>query len=151
MRITYGYSKDKRPDLKQFVFATLCVDRAVPIWGTPEDGNVSDKTVNNTLLSNIATFLGKHGVAPGAYIYVADAALGTAENLAALGDTLFITRLPATYNECGRLIAAAVAHNAWEDVGVLAPIRSRPSIVLRLLIKPRRARSRSMGRSIEPW
>src|SRR2546429_5761931 len=32
-RITYGYSKDKRPDLKQCVFATLCVDRAVPIWG----------------------------------------------------------------------------------------------------------------------
>ena len=61
--ITYGYSKDKRPDLKQFVFATLCVDRAVPIWGTPEDGNASDKTVNDTM-SNIATFLGKHGVAP---------------------------------------------------------------------------------------
>ena len=129
-RITYGYSKDKRPDLKQFVFATLCVDRAVPIWGTPEDGNASDKTVNNTLLSNIATFLGKHGVAPGAYIYVADAALVTADNLAALGDTLFITRLPATYNECGRLIAAAVAHNAWEDVGVLAqtkPTKHRPA------------------------
>jgi len=119
-RITYGYSKDKRPDLKQFVFSTLCVDRAVPLWGTPEDGNASDKTVNNTLLSNIATFLGQHGVAPGAYIYVADAALVTEENLAALGDTLFITRLPATYNECGRLIAEAVAHNAWEDVGVLA-------------------------------
>jgi transposase len=96
--ITHGYSKDKRPDLKQFVFATLCVDRAVPILGTPEDGNASDKTVNNTLLSNIATFLGQHGVAPGAYIYVADAALVTAGNLAALGDTLFITRLPATYN-----------------------------------------------------
>jgi transposase len=89
--ITHGYSKDKRPDLKQFVFATLCVDRAVPIWGTPEDGNASDKTVNNTL---------------------------------------FITRLPATYNECGRLIAEAVAHNAWEDVGVLAhtkPTKHRPA------------------------
>jgi len=128
--ITYGYSKDKRPDLKQFVFATLCVDRAVPIWGTPEDGNASDKTLNNTLLSNIATFLGQHGVAPGAYIYVADAALVTEDNLAALGDTLFITRLPATYNECGRLIAEAVAHNAWEDVGVLAhtkPTKQRPA------------------------
>jgi len=128
--ITHGYSKDQRPDLKQFVFAMLCVDRAVPIWGTPEDGNASDKTVNNTLLSNIATFLGKHGVAPGAYIYVADAALVTADNLAALGDTLFITRLPATYNECGRLIAEAVAHNAWEDVGVLAhtqPTKHRPA------------------------
>jgi transposase len=94
--ITYGYSQDKRPDLKQFVFSTLCVDRAVPLWGTPEDGNVSEKTVNTTLLSNLAACLAKHGVAPGASIDVADAALVTEENLAALGDTLFITRLPAT-------------------------------------------------------
>src|SRR6266700_5296143 len=119
-RITYGYSKAKRPDLQQFVFSTLCVDRAVPIWGTPEDGHASDKTVHNTLLSNIATFLAQHGVAPGASISVADAALVTEENLAALGDTLFISRLPATYNECGRLITEAVAHNAWAEVGVLA-------------------------------
>jgi transposase len=128
-QITYGYSKDKRPDLKQFVLSTLCVDRAVPLWGKPEDGNASDKTVNNTLLSNIATFLAQHGVAPGAYIYVADAALVTEDNLAALGDTLFITRLPATYNECGRLIAEAVAHHTWEDVGILAhtkPTKNRP-------------------------
>ena len=127
--ITHGYSKDKRPDLKQFVFSTLCVDRAVPLWGKPEDGNASDKTVNNTVLSDIATFLAKHGVAPGAYIYVADAALVTEDNLAALGDTLFISRLPATYNECGRLITEAVAHNTWEDVGVLAhtkPSKHRP-------------------------
>ena len=127
--ITHGYSKDKRPDLKQFVFSTLCVDRAVPLWGKPEDGNASDKTVNNSVLSDIATFLAKHGVAPGAYIYVADAALVTEDNLAALGDTLFISRLPATYNECGRLITEAVAHNTWEDVGVLAhtkPTKHRP-------------------------
>ena len=133
--ITHGYSKDKRPDLKQFVFSTLCVDRAVPLWGKPEDGNASDKTVNNTLLSTIATFLGQHGVAPGAYIYVADAALVTEDNLAALGDTLFITRLPATYNECGRLIAEAVAHNAWEAVGVLAhtkPTKHRPATSYRV-------------------
>ena len=128
--ITHGYSKDKRPDLKQFVFSTLCVDRAVPLWGTPEDGNASDKTINNSLLSDIATFLAQHGVAPGAYIYVADAALVTEANLAALGDTLFISRLPATYSECGRLIAEAVAHNTWEEVGILAhtkPTAHRPA------------------------
>src|SRR5262245_3141124 len=127
--ITHGYSKDKRPDLKQFVFSTLCVDRAVPLWGKPEDGNASDKTVHNTVLSGIATSLATHGVAPGAYIYVADAALVTADNLAALGDTLCITRFPATYNECRRRIAEAVAHNAWEEVGVLAhtnPTKHRP-------------------------
>lgn len=125
-RITYGYSQDKRPDLKQFVFSTLCVDRAVPLWGKPEEGNASDKTVHHTLLSDIAAFLAKYGVAAGAYIYVADAALVTEAKLAALGDTLFITRFPATYNECGRLMAEAVAHNAWDEIGVLA--HTKPTV-----------------------
>jgi transposase len=128
-QVTYGYSKDKRPDLKQFVLSTLCVDRAVPIWGKAEDGNASDKTLNTALLSEIAQLLASHGVAPGAYIYIADAALVTEDNLTALGDTLFITRLPATYSECGRVIAEAVAHNQWEEVGVLAqtpPTKHRP-------------------------
>src|SRR5919199_206480 len=128
-QMTYGYSKDKRPDLKQFVLSTLCVDRAVPIWGKPEDGNASDKTLNATLLSEIAQLLAQYGVQPGAYIYMADAALVTEDNLAALRDTLFITRLPATYSECGRVIAEAVAHNHWEEVGVLAqtpPTKQRP-------------------------
>jgi transposase len=129
LQVTYGYSKDKRPDLKQFVLSTLCVDRAVPIWGKPEDGNASDKTLNTTLLSEIAALLAQYGVQPGAYIYIADAALVTEDNLAALGDTLFITRLPATYSECGRVIAEAVARNQWEEVGVLAqtpPTQHRP-------------------------
>jgi hypothetical protein len=46
------------------------VDRAVPIWGKPEDGNASDKPLNTTLLSEIAQLLARHGVAPGAYIYI---------------------------------------------------------------------------------
>src|SRR5262245_20178449 len=128
-QVTYGYSKDKRPDLKQFVLSTLCVDRAVPIWGKPEDGNASDKTLNTTLLSEIAQLLAQYGVQPGAYIYIADAALVTEDRLAALRDTLFITRLPATYSECGRVIAEAVAANHWEEVGVLAqtpPTKHRP-------------------------
>src|SRR5499433_841716 len=128
-QMTYGYGKDKRPDLKQFILSTLCVDRAVPIWGKPEDGHASDKTLNRTLLSEIAQLLAQHGVQPGAYIYIADAALVTEDNLTALRDTLFITRLPATYSECGRVIAEAVAHNDWEEVGVLAqtpPTKRRP-------------------------
>jgi transposase len=134
-QVTYGYSKDKRPDLKQFVLSTLCVDRAVPIWGKPEDGNASDKTLNTTLLSEIAQLLARYGVQPGAYIYIADAALVTEDNLAALRNTLFITRLPATYSECGRIIAEAVAHNHWEVVGVLAqtpPTKHRPGTVYKV-------------------
>jgi hypothetical protein len=90
------------------------------MWGKPEDGHASDKTLNTTLLSEIAQLLAHHGVAPGAYIYIADAALVTEANLAACEKTLFITRLPATYSACSRVIAEAVARNQWEEVGVLA-------------------------------
>src|SRR5687767_4078060 len=38
-QVTYGDSKDQRPDLQPCVLSPLCVDRAVPMWGKPEDGN----------------------------------------------------------------------------------------------------------------
>jgi hypothetical protein len=92
-------------------------------------GNASDKTLNTTLLSEIAKLLAQYGVQPGAYIYIADAALVTEANLAALADTLCIIRLPATYSACERVRAEAVARNQWEEVGVLAqtpPTKHRP-------------------------
>lgn len=57
--------------------------------------------MQNTLLSNIATFLAQHGVAAGAYIDVADTARVTEDKRASRGDIYFITRLPATESECG--------------------------------------------------
>ena len=129
-QVTYGDSTEKRPDLKQCVRSTLGVDRAVPIWGKPEDGNASDQTLKTTLLSEIAHLRAQYGVQPGAYIYMAEAALVTADNLAALRDTLCITRLPATYSECGRVIAEAVAPHHGEEVGVRAqtpPTKRRPA------------------------
>jgi hypothetical protein len=105
------------------------VDRAVPLWGKPEDGNAADTSLHTTLLAEMAQLLACHGVAPGASISIAEAALVTADNLAALGDTLCITRFPATYRECGRVMAEAVARHHWEEVGVLAqtpPPQHRP-------------------------
>ena len=32
-KITYGHSKDKRPDLKQFMTEFLCVERGIPMFG----------------------------------------------------------------------------------------------------------------------
>ena len=125
--ITYGYSKDKRPDLKQFLVSMLCVDRNIPILGTTTDGNASDKTLNNELLTNISSYMAEHGLQPGAYVYVADAAFVTEDNLnKADGQTFFLTRLPATYNECGRVIRDAVQSDQWIDIGPLAEEHDRP-------------------------
>ncbi len=128
--ITYGHSKDHRPDLKQLVLSLLCVGGNVPILGQVHDGNASDKTINNDLLSEISGYLARYGVEPGAFIYIADAALVTPRNLKRMGtDVLFISRLPANYAEHRRVIGEAVAANQWQALGHLtdgAPSRQRP-------------------------
>lgn len=43
VRITYGYSRDRRPDLKQFMMDLICsADGEVPLWMRIGDGNESD-------------------------------------------------------------------------------------------------------------
>lgn len=120
-KINYGYSKDKRPDLKQFLVSMLCVDRNIPIIGSCQDGNASDKTLNNVLLGSISKHMAKHGLGPGAFVYVADAAFVTPANIekSAEKNIKFLTRLPATYKECARAIEQAVGANDWIDIGTL--------------------------------
>ena len=126
--ITYGYSKDKRPDLKQFLVSMLCVDRNIPILGTTTDGNASDKTLNNELLTNISKYMAKHKLQPGAYVYVADSAFVTENNLQETESprTWFLSRLPATYKECSRIIHEAVSADEWMDIGQIAEERDHP-------------------------
>lgn len=116
--ITYGYSKDKRPDLKQFILSLLCVDGDIPIVGKLEDGNASDKKINHGVLTGVARHMKEHGVADDAFIYVADSAMVTEENLKQA--EFFITRLPATYNECDRAILDAVDADQWRDIGCIS-------------------------------
>lgn len=136
LQITYGYSKDKRPDLKQFVLAMLCVDGNVPILGQLEDGNASDKAINHRLLSEIGAHMNQHGIAPDAFIYIADSALVTEANLERIGErTAFITRLPATYNEQDRVILRAIEADDWIELGTLgqtAPSKNRPAASYRV-------------------
>ena len=125
-QITYGHSKDKRPDLKQFLVSMLCVDSNIPILGTTTDGNASDKTLNNELLTSISKYMARHGLAPGAYVYVADSAFVTEGNLEKAENIPFLSRLPATYKECGRVIGQAVQADNWIDIGPIAEEPNRP-------------------------
>ncbi len=121
LKITYGHSKDKRPDLKQFLISMLCVDRNIPILGATKDGNASDKTLNNELLGGISKHMARHGLKPGAFVYVADSAFVTPDNLKKSKEknVKFLTRLPATYNECSRAISDAVMADDWVEFGKL--------------------------------
>ena len=118
--VVHGHSKDHHPELKQFMTELLCVDRGVPIFGRTLDGNSSDKTSNNQILSRISRIMAKHGLGPGAFVYVADSAMVTENNLAAMGQNRFVSRLPATYSACGQAIGGVVDAGIWVDLGQLA-------------------------------
>ena len=126
--ITFGFSKDHRPDLKQLVHSLLCVDAGIPINSTCENGNLSDKVVNRNLIPTMVermTELGQDN-----FLYVADSALITPDNLALMDDFKsgfrFVSRLPASYKECGKAIGRAVRENTWEDLGTLSEEPSTP-------------------------
>jgi transposase len=119
LRITHGFSKDKRPDLKQFVLSLLCVEGNLPFHGGVLSGNAPDKKTNGTVLAELPRIMASHGTKD--FIYVADSALATEENLSLMGENIrFITRLPANFGACGLLIREAVASGSWVDVGQLS-------------------------------
>jgi transposase len=56
--VTYGFSKDHRPDLKQLLFGlTVSADGGVPVWGQVTDGNCSDSTAQRFHLSQLRQHL----------------------------------------------------------------------------------------------
>ena len=121
LQVTNGHSKDHRPDLKQFLVKMLCIHHNIPIVGGCESGNTSDKTINNAVLTNLSKYMAKHGLGEGAFVYVADSAMVTPGNLKALGDNLFITRLPFNYKEAERVVLDAVRGGKWTEVETNAP------------------------------
>jgi transposase len=127
LQIVYGHSKDHRPDLKQFMIEMLCAGKNIPISGKCIDGNSSDKNVNNALLERISTHMARHGLQANAFIYIADSAMVTEENLHKVGDNYFITRLPFNYKEADKVVSEAVTKNIWTDIGALAAEKSTPA------------------------
>ncbi len=74
---------------------------------------------NSTLIVKNFSYI--YMLKPGAFVYVADPAFVTPDNLEqSIGKNVkFLTRLPATYKECSRAIADAVAADSWMELGKL--------------------------------
>ncbi|CAD5944043.1 hypothetical protein PCC9214_02119 [Planktothrix tepida] len=94
IKIVHGYSRDKRPDLKQFIIdMVVSGDGDVPLYLKIDDGNADDKSVFVERLKEFThqwTFEG---------ICVADSALYTAENIGAMAGMKWITRVPLSLKE----------------------------------------------------
>ncbi len=101
IEITHGYSRDYRPDLKQFTLALITSgDGDVPLYLRVGNGNDADQAV---FTEAIAQFQQQWKAAQ-PEVYVADAALYSEENLEALGKTPWISRVRATIAEAQQLM-----------------------------------------------
>ncbi len=103
VEITYGYSRDHRPDLKQFVMNLLCVgDGDIPVMLEMGNGNQSDKERFAELFQKFKqqwTFEG---------ICIADAALYSADNIAAMAGLKWLTRVPLSIKEAAELVESNI-------------------------------------------
>ena len=86
LNITYGYSKNKRSDLKQIVLSMTNTGPAgIPIWLEALDGNSADQTNFHATTAKITAFREQLKNAP-SFIFIADSALYTPSKLLASKD-----------------------------------------------------------------
>jgi len=91
IEITYGYSRDHRPDLKQFIVDLMCSgDGDIPLYLRVADGNESDSAIFAHLLQE---FRQQWEID---VLFVADAALYSEENIQQMHSLRWLSRVPAT-------------------------------------------------------
>jgi transposase len=139
-RITFGYSKDHRPDLKQLLYSiTISADGAVPVHCKTYDGNTTDDQVHPETWSFLRQLVGHPD-----FLYVADSKLCTRDNmgLIASGHGRFLTVMPRTRAEDGWCRDYLQGHSLrWVEVHREPNPRRRegPDVVYHSVESPRRS------------
>jgi transposase len=114
-RITFGYNKDHRSDLKQLLYSiTVSADGAVPVHCKTYDGNVTDDQIHIETWDYLCQLVGHAD-----FLYVADCKLCTRDNLSHIAghQGRFLTVLPRTRTEDGWFRGYLQQHTpGWREV-----------------------------------
>ena len=112
--ITWGHSKDRRPDLKQLVWIlTVAADGSVPIAYRLADGNTNDDPTHVPTWDGLVRLLGRTD-----FLYVADSKLCNREAMSHIHGNhgRFVTVLPRTRSEDGWFRCWAQTHTpTWTE------------------------------------
>src|SRR5258708_7923398 len=94
--VTYGYSRDHREDLKQWMLALITSGEGVPHFLKPLNGNASDKGSLLQVVGDLTRQLRESGETAG--VYVADSGLYSEANLRTLNEAgvAWVSRVPET-------------------------------------------------------
>lgn len=103
IEITYGYSRDHRPDLKQFIVDLICSgDGDVPLFLRVADGSEAD----NAIFAQICCEFHKQLTLD--TLMVADSALYSAPNLEMMKNLKWLCRVPLTIKEAKELVGQLI-------------------------------------------
>lgn len=120
LNITYGYSKDHRPECKQITVGMVSNQEGIPLFGNIGDGNLSDVIWNEQILKHLPELIDELGSSES--LYVADSKLITRNNLRSMPENLsFLSRLPNTFALASDLKDSAFKEKEWQEVGKLSP------------------------------
>jgi len=109
--ITYGYSKDHRPDLKQVVLQLITHHKsALPVWLEVLSGNSNDK---KTFKVTIKAYCKALSVEEQAYV-VMDSAGFSEETLKEAKDIFWLMRVPETLVQAKKLVQETLAKEMLE-------------------------------------
>jgi transposase len=98
--ISYGYSREQRADLKQFMVDLMSSsDADVPLYFRVADGNEADKAVFAKLIKD---FKGQLDMET---LFVADSALFSKENLQSMSGLSWLTRVPQSLSKAKQLLS----------------------------------------------
>ena len=113
--ITYGHSKDHRPDLKQLLFIlTTSADGGIPVQFRSGDGNLNDAKTHIETWDALSAVVGGPD-----FLYVADSKLCTRENMDHIDRRRgrFVTVIPRSRLEDGEFREWIQTHEPpWEAV-----------------------------------
>ena len=113
--ITYGFSKDHRPDLKQLLFIlTVESESGVPVQFRVADGNASDSTSHIETWNTLCRIAGRAD-----FLYVADSKLCSRDNMMHIHESggRFVTVMPRSRLEDAEFRKWVQTHTpAWELV-----------------------------------
>jgi transposase len=139
-RITFGYNKDHRPDLKQLLYSiTISADGAVPVHCKIYDGNTTDDQVHIDTWQFLCEIIGH-----GNFLYVADSKLCSRANMGFIAGKhgRFLTVMPRSRSEDGWFREHVQQHALnWREVHREANPRGRelPDVVYQGVESPQRS------------
>src|SRR5258707_2795057 len=109
IEVTYGYSRDHREDLKQWMLGLVTSGEGIPQFLQPLDGNASDKRTLLEAVQGLTQQLQMSGETPG--VYVADSGLYSAETMTQLitAGVQWVSRVPETSTAAQALLQERLA------------------------------------------